>query len=213
MQSKSFADQILNRNSVSGNCDNECGHFMFIEPNGKRIHHITLNMNDVTHVKTPIKFKQYDYGSSYIYVKLVYDDEPLDLNDVVIVGSFKDSRGNIFVDESNQPIKANARALESDKGVILLPIPKRILRSRKEIRCEIVLFDHTYSRLTSPSFSFVIEESILKYELEDVNPDGKKAICGEVLCGEVLCGEGLDREDTKTSSLGEEFLQRFGGVV
>lgn len=213
MQSKSFADKVLSRNSLGKSCNSECDHFMFIEPNGKRIHHITLNMNDVTHVKTPIQFKQYDYGSSYIYVKLVYDEEPLDLNDVVIVGSFKDFRGNIFVDESNQPIKANAKALESEKGVILLPIPKRILRSRSEIRCEMVLFNQNYSRLTSPSFSFTIEESILEYEIEDVNPSGKKAVCGEVLCGEVLCGEGLDNKNTKTSSLGAEFLQRFGGVV
>lgn len=211
MQTKSFANQILNKESTYGNCDSGCNHFMFIEPNGKRIHHITLNMNDVSHVKTPIKFKQYDYGSSYIYVKLAYDDDPLDLNGMSIVGSFRDSRGNVFVDDNNQPIKANAKTLESNKGVILLPIPRRILRSRKEIRCEIVLFDYFESRLTSPSFSFYIEESILKYEVEDPNPDpDKKAICGEVVCGEVKCGQGLD-ELSKTTSLGEDFLQRFGG--
>lgn len=216
MQTKSFANQILNKEYIYGNCDTGCNHFMFIEPNGKRIHHITLNMNDASSVKTPIKFKQYDYGSSYIYVKLANGDIPLDLSGVSIVGSFKDSRGNIFVDDSNQPIMTNAKSLESDSGVILLPIPKKILKSRGRVRCEIVLFDSQGSRLTSPSFSFYIEESILKYEIDDpgISPD-KKAICGEVVCGEVKCGEGLDKtldETSANTSLDKEFLQRFGGI-
>lgn len=181
----------------------------------KRVHPVILDMDTITPITTNIKFKQFDYGSSTVKVTLMEGSTPVNLQDKAIIGVFRDSDKNILVDKNDELIRSVARAINVNEGTVNVVVPNDILKVAGKIECEIIVFNSDSSRLTSPRFDFYIEPSLYDHDIE-IPPD-LKAICGDVNCGEVLCGQ--DIEDTGDSteiietSLSDEFINRFGGVI
>lgn len=179
-----------------------------------RIFPIVLDMDDVKKVSTDIRFKQYDYGTSFIDAQLISQKAPLSVAGKRIVGIFKDSKGSVITNMDNEPLSSRASILLEDNGVVRVPIPKDIIITVGEIECEIIIYNSNNSRLTSPRFNFHIEESLLDYEIQPVDTP----VSGEVVCGEAICG-GVNRVSNKEaqtpvvkSFLSENLLEKIRGI-
>lgn len=175
-----------------------------------RIFPVVLDMDNIVSIDTDIGFKQYDYGTSFIDAQLISQKTPLSVTGKRIVGIFRDSRGNIFTDKEDNPISSRASILMEDNGVVRVPVPRDIISTTGKIECEIIVFNSKLNRLTSPRFSFNIEDSITDYVIEPV------PLSGESVCGQATCG-GKEAIVSRTVSkpvesfLSEKFKRRMRG--
>lgn len=129
-----------------------------------RVFPVILDMDTVDVIRTPIKFKQYDYGTCFINFQLVEGETPIVLDGVSTVGNFRNKANNEMITSGGYNLKSHGEVLSISDGVIKVEIPKGILLFPGEIECEILLFDINHNRSTSPRVIFYIEESLNNHE-------------------------------------------------
>lgn len=125
-----------------------------------RVFPIVVDMDKVEPIITPYKFKQYDFGTSYLDIQIMDGDVSVDLAGANIVGAFKHKTGNVVLDVA----KSKANILLVNEGVVRVLIPNEILKKTGTVNCEIMLFNEVAGRSTSPSISFSIESSLFDHE-------------------------------------------------
>ena len=132
-----------------------------------RAYDLEIDISSVTSVKTNIAFKQYDYNSCLINILYHNNGELIrNIKDNVVIGVFKNSKGELFIDEeTNKPVQSLARTTSND-SIILLSIPDAVLKQDGTVACETIIITPEKKRLTSSAFIFTIEPSLLDIDFE-----------------------------------------------
>ena len=134
-----------------------------------RAYDLEIDISSVTTIKTNIAFKQFDYNSCLI--NLLYHnkgDLVRNIKDNVVIGVFKNSKGELFIDEeTNKPIQTLARTTSND-SIITLSIPDEVLKHSGSTTCETIIITPDKKRLTSGAFVFMIEPSLFDIDFEMV---------------------------------------------
>lgn len=153
-----------------------------------RVYSIQVDFKYTEKIITDVAFKQFDYGTSYLDINLTFEDEPISLTDEVIVAVFKNSKGNLILDENNKTVKSFGYIVNMGEGRVLIQIPNEILKVKGTCTCELVSFlSDGIARRTTQAFNFKIVSSIT--ELEDiVVPDELLSIIGTFKCGTAFAG-------------------------
>lgn len=130
-----------------------------------RIYDLEIDLSQVSALQTKIEFKQYDYKSCFICLSYNNNGIALDnIKDNKVVGVFKNSEGNLFVDENtNKPVRALARVIEDN--MVKMMIPDEVLKHKGKIACETIIITPENKRTTSRTFIFNIQESLLDIDL------------------------------------------------
>ena len=153
----------------------------------KRAYAIQLDFAKTDSIITSYKFKQYDYGANEIGIQILFDGNVVVLDDEKVFAVFKDSKGTLFIDDNNKPLRSYARAYSLENGLVILPLPKQLLKTSGNVTAEVMVVSRDNSkRLTSASFRFSVVESLTDLDLE-IEPM-TDTVCGQVTCGQVLCG-------------------------
>lgn len=132
-----------------------------------RIYDLEIDISSVQSKKTNIEFKQFDYNSCLIQI-LYHNNGTLieNIKDNAVVGVFKNSKGDLFIDDkTNKPIQTLARNT-ANNSIILLSIPDEVLKHSGSITCETIIITPDKKRLTSSAFVFTIEPSLLDIDLD-----------------------------------------------
>lgn len=132
-----------------------------------RAYDLEIDISSVTTVKTNIAFKQYDYNSCLVNILYHNNGELIqNIKENVVIGVFKNSNGELFIDEeTNKPVQTRARTTAND-SVILLSIPDAVLKQDGTVACETIIITPEKKRLTSSAFLFTIEPSLLDIDFE-----------------------------------------------
>lgn len=157
----------------------------------ERIYGISIDLKDTTATSTKITFKQYDYGTSFIAVQLLSESKPLSIINEIVVAVFKNGNGLTLLNKKGKAVKSYAYVDDPSNGIILLPIPKEVLKVAGTVSCELVILSSDgEQRRTTQLFSFNIVDSLAEIKEIEIPPE-LKAICGRFLCGEVKAGQNL----------------------
>lgn len=134
--------------------------------NGYRSYEVELDFTNLSQVNTAVNFKQYDYGTSTIIAKLVNNGIPLNITDnEVVVTVFKTSQGIVIKDDNKRTVKSYAVVRSIEEGIVEVPIPKQVLKTKGSIISELVVLSIDGSeRRTSPAFTFTITESLIDFD-------------------------------------------------
>jgi hypothetical protein len=131
-----------------------------------RIYDLEMDLSQVSTIQTKIEFKQYDYGSCFI--NIIYHNKGVLLENIKknkVIGVFKNSEGQLFIDENtNKPVRSLAR-ITSDNTVMMM-IPDEVLKNKAKITCETIIITPENKRVTSSAFIFNIQESLLDIDFE-----------------------------------------------
>ncbi|MGL5191678.1 MAG: BppU family phage baseplate upper protein [Cetobacterium sp.] len=126
-----------------------------------RIFPLKLDVDNSDAISTDIEFKQYDFGTSYIYVQILSDGVPINLDNRIIVGTFKNAK-KLIVDSVSSSLN-QVKIISSIDGICKMLIPVDILLDYGRVECEVLLFDRDQNRYTSPRFDFNIEKSLYNH--------------------------------------------------
>lgn len=153
----------------------------------KRAFAISVDFSKADNITTPIKFKQFDYGSNEIGLQILYDEQVVVLDDEYVVAVYRDSKNNIIVGDDNKPIQSFARIYDLNEGLIIIPINHTVLKTIGNVDVELMIISSNgKKRLTSPKFNFEVVPSILEFDESEIQV--RDTVCGLYRCGEVLCG-------------------------
>lgn len=131
-----------------------------------RVYDLAIDLSKVSSMETSIKFKQYDYNSCFIHLGYHNNGEIIDnIKGNNIIGVFRNSKRELFVDENtNLPVKSLGRTLNDN--TVMMMIPDQVLKYSGKIECETIIITPSKKRVTSPTFTFEIEESLFDIDFE-----------------------------------------------
>ena len=162
-----------------------------------RIYGLDIDLDNLKEFRSKIEFKQYDYETSFIAFKFYKGERFIEnIDENYIIGVFKDSEDNLFVDSNGIPVKTYAFSYEEEKGVVILPISREVIKKHGKMSCEIIIINRKGLRVTSPRFKFTIQPSLYDYEYDNQEP--LETVCGTFRSGERICGYGdVEKIDIK----------------
>lgn len=159
----------------------------------KRAFALSIDFSKTNHINTSIKFKQFDYGGNEIGLQILYDGDVIVLDDTdVVMAVYRDSKNNIIVDNNYRPVKSFARVYDLNKGLIIMPVNRDVLKLAGKVDVELMITSSDGAkRITSPRFDFEVIQSILDFKEDDIQT--RETVCGLYKCGEVLCGRTVEK--------------------
>ena len=159
----------------------------------KRAFALSIDFSKTNHINTSIKFKQFDYGGNEIGLQILYDGDVIVLDDTdVVMAVYRDSKNNIIVDNNCRPVKSFARVYDLNKGLIIMPVNRDVLKLAGKVDVELMITSSDGAkRITSPRFDFEVIQSILDFKEDDIQT--RETVCGLYKCGEVLCGRTVEK--------------------
>lgn len=105
----------------------------------KRAFAISVDFSKADNITTPVKFKQFDYGSNEIGLQILYDEQVVVLDDEYVVAVYRDSKNNIIVGDDNKPIQSFARIYDLNEGLIIIPINHIVLKTTGNVDVELMI--------------------------------------------------------------------------
>lgn len=179
-----------------------------------------MNFNRIRTIQNPIEltstsqvdlkttFKQYDIGTSFLVLNVLFDGMPAQFVDekVYIVYKSPTNKYNVFVPllrENGTRIIDVGNYKTKMPGMLTIEISQDVLNHSGTIIGELMIVDATgKKRFTGPALIFSIIPSLS----ENVTAKANMFKCGQLVCGEVV-PDNSNQEIKIKSFLNEEFIK------
>lgn len=179
-----------------------------------------MNFNRIRIIQNPIEltstsqvdlkttFKQYDIGTSFLVLNVLFDGMPAQFVDekVYIVYKSPTNKYNVFVPllkENGTRIVDVGSYKTKMPGILTIEISQDVLNHSGTIIGELMIVDATgKKRFTGPALIFSIIPSLS----ENVTAKANMFKCGQLVCGEVV-PDNSNQEIEIKSFLNEEFIK------